>query len=79
VRTSTIGGVRAIAALFGASSPTTTCSVVMSANESADAIPMPAICAASPSSGSSAAWNAGSPTAPRPREQIVIPSWHADR
>jgi hypothetical protein len=53
VRASTIGDVRAIAALLGASSPTTTCSVVMSANDSADAIPMPAISAASPRIGSS--------------------------
>ena len=79
VRASTIGGVRAIAALFGASSPTTTWSIVMSMNASAEASPIPAISAASPSSGSSASWNAGSPSAPRPSEQIVMPSWHADR
>ena len=77
--TKTIRSVREIARLFGASSPTTTCSSVMSPKASALATPMPAISAPSPKIGSRMWWKAGSPSAPRPRLEIVMPSWHAAR
>ncbi len=48
-------------------------------NEIALATPMPTTAAPSPSTGSSRWWKAGSPSAPRPRLEIVMPSWHAAR
>ncbi len=76
---SATGWVREMARLFGASSPTTTCSSVMIPNETALARPIPATLALSPSSGSRRWWKAGSPSAPRPRLEIVMPSWQAAR
>ncbi len=73
------GAVREIARLLGASSPTTTCSVVLSRNASAAASPKPPIVAASPSSGSRRPWKAGTPIAPSPSDAAVIPSWQAER
>ena len=44
-----------------------------------DASPKPTIFALSPSTGSIRSWKAGSPSAPRPRDERVIPSWQAER
>ena len=71
--------VRAIARLFGASSPNTTCSSVMIRKASAPASGMLAMWVSSPSRGSSRLWNARSPATPSPRLEIVMPSWHAAR
>ena len=77
--TNTTRSLRAIARLFGASSPTTTCRSVMIEKAIALATPMPTILALSPNTGSRMWWKAGSPSAPRPRLEIVMPSWHAAR
>ena len=76
---SAIGPVRAMAALLGASSPSTTWATVMMRKARAETTPIPATVVASPKTGSSRSWKAGSPAAPRPRDETVIPSWQAER
>ncbi len=76
---SAIGTVAEIAKLFGVSSPSTTCRTVMTRKAMAEAIPMPMIREDSPMTGPRSSCTALSPTAPRPSEAIVMPSWQAAR
>ncbi len=70
-----------MAMVLGASSPKTTCKNVMIPKLTTRATGCsnpPGIPSAS-KSGSITVATAGSPSHPRPREEIVIPSWHTAR
>ncbi len=71
----------AMATLLGASSPKTTCKKVMIPKPTAKAIAWIRASEnpAAASTGSSSEAIAGSPRAPRPRDEMVMPSWHTDR
>jgi hypothetical protein len=70
-----------MAMVFGASSPKTTCKKEMIENPTTKAIKcrVPPSIPSGSSRGSIRAATAGSPKAPRPREEIVIPSWQTAR
>ena len=78
-RRSTTGSVREIAALLGASSPTTTCRTVMSAKASAPARRRRRPPRPPRTPVEKTWWKARSPATPRPREPSVMPSWQAAR
>ena len=70
-----------MAMVLGASSPKTTCKNEMIENPITKAIKcrVPPSIPSGSRRGSMRAATAGSPRAPRPREEIVIPSWHTAR
>src|SRR5215203_6013070 len=71
----------AMATLFGASSPKTTCKNVMVAKATAKAIASvkPSGTERATNRGSRRCLNAGSPIHPKPSEEMVIPSGHTER
>jgi hypothetical protein len=80
IRTAMMSGMRK-ATVFGASSPTTTCRYVIARKANAVAMPwaakMPQPTGTNENQGSMTCASAGSPTQPRARLVIVMPSWMA--